>query len=624
MSISTTPPITFTKTAASPRGDNVEEGNRETTPRTKLIHSFKLPAVVPPLMAKNQMNDEINGLSDSRVAKRMNLPSLNNLLNYSHTSSYNSPDRLEKVREVCPTDEINLASNTGANWENNSSRQNAVPSKGLGYKLIPTAVPNSLHTNSTVAIDPEYYDQRRESLEFLADAALNSSKSECINGANSEGENTNISDKSLSKNENVSSSQYFELITEIIALKNSMFEHLPSLLIGETGPTPLITNISKSELQQLLSYSRKLTSTTRDLLLLKLKHDINTGQDDDIKNSSSSPLPKQQQVEPSTQVKRQPIAVTLPGVATLTNNKLSEESTLQPQNHPANFSMLPLGSHSGCTFQERNVAISPQYGIHAQPAFRFPNPPNINYKSQSYDHIDFLASNVSGPRCAHNLMKYHKRSASGPARGRTYSILLKPKYQHQQENQGTLLKMRQNAEDIRAYPTFSSHSNPHRQSMAQNAIAFEERSTSKPLLPIQGHRYTLSEPLLPLVFPVPNVTGAQKTPNKRKRQRRSASNSSNITTGASFGVCLHCQEKDTPEWRRGPYGNRTLCNACGLFYNKLIKKFGARDANIMMHYRRRVIPDDRRVPDIVEVPGSFVQLLKQRTDLDEQYAVIQT
>jgi hypothetical protein len=30
------------------------------------------------------------------------------------------------------------------------------------------------------------------------------------------------------------------------------------------------------------------------------------------------------------------------------------------------------------------------------------------------------------------------------------------------------------------------------------------------------------------------------------------------------GQCHSCEILDTPEWRRGPDGQRTLCNACGL------------------------------------------------------------
>ncbi|EPQ56661.1 hypothetical protein GLOTRDRAFT_138328 [Gloeophyllum trabeum ATCC 11539] len=37
-------------------------------------------------------------------------------------------------------------------------------------------------------------------------------------------------------------------------------------------------------------------------------------------------------------------------------------------------------------------------------------------------------------------------------------------------------------------------------------------------------------------------------------------------------VCLGCSATSTPEWRRGPMGPRTLCNACGLVYAKMIKR----------------------------------------------------
>ncbi|KAI9280142.1 GATA zinc finger-domain-containing protein [Umbelopsis sp. AD052] len=35
--------------------------------------------------------------------------------------------------------------------------------------------------------------------------------------------------------------------------------------------------------------------------------------------------------------------------------------------------------------------------------------------------------------------------------------------------------------------------------------------------------------------------------------------------------CHSCNVTETPEWRRGPDGARTLCNACGLHYAKLTK-----------------------------------------------------
>ncbi|OBS24577.1 hypothetical protein FPOA_05119 [Fusarium poae] len=32
--------------------------------------------------------------------------------------------------------------------------------------------------------------------------------------------------------------------------------------------------------------------------------------------------------------------------------------------------------------------------------------------------------------------------------------------------------------------------------------------------------------------------------------------------------CTFCNETDTPRWRQGPEGRRTLCNVCGLIYAK--------------------------------------------------------
>jgi len=36
--------------------------------------------------------------------------------------------------------------------------------------------------------------------------------------------------------------------------------------------------------------------------------------------------------------------------------------------------------------------------------------------------------------------------------------------------------------------------------------------------------------------------------------------------------CQFCHTRDSPEWRNGPLGKRTLCNACGIQYAKKMKK----------------------------------------------------
>ncbi|PWN17769.1 hypothetical protein BCV69DRAFT_301793 [Microstroma glucosiphilum] len=48
--------------------------------------------------------------------------------------------------------------------------------------------------------------------------------------------------------------------------------------------------------------------------------------------------------------------------------------------------------------------------------------------------------------------------------------------------------------------------------------------------------------------------------------------SSAAATGDEDRVCTDCGRTDSPEWRRGPLGPKTLCNACGLRYAKKVKR----------------------------------------------------
>jgi len=41
-----------------------------------------------------------------------------------------------------------------------------------------------------------------------------------------------------------------------------------------------------------------------------------------------------------------------------------------------------------------------------------------------------------------------------------------------------------------------------------------------------------------------------------------------ITFAKAPRECYICKETNTPEWRKGPTGKRTLCNACGLSFAK--------------------------------------------------------
>lgn len=50
---------------------------------------------------------------------------------------------------------------------------------------------------------------------------------------------------------------------------------------------------------------------------------------------------------------------------------------------------------------------------------------------------------------------------------------------------------------------------------------------------------------------------------KKKRKRRKGA-------GQSQKDCVNCHTRVTPEWRRGPSGNRDLCNSCGLRWAKQV------------------------------------------------------
>lgn len=63
-----------------------------------------------------------------------------------------------------------------------------------------------------------------------------------------------------------------------------------------------------------------------------------------------------------------------------------------------------------------------------------------------------------------------------------------------------------------------------------------------------------------------------------RRWMANQTSSTFLQKAAPPGRCHSCNRAETPEWRRGPDGARTLCNACGLHYAKLTRKMGANKA----------------------------------------------
>ncbi|KAG0348330.1 hypothetical protein BG005_011613, partial [Podila minutissima] len=68
------------------------------------------------------------------------------------------------------------------------------------------------------------------------------------------------------------------------------------------------------------------------------------------------------------------------------------------------------------------------------------------------------------------------------------------------------------------------------------------------------------------------------------------------------GRCLSCDSSDTPEWRRGPDGARTLCNACGLHYAKLMKRQNEQKQPVIANTRTEDAPPHGEQLHIITFP----------------------
>lgn len=91
----------------------------------------------------------------------------------------------------------------------------------------------------------------------------------------------------------------------------------------------------------------------------------------------------------------------------------------------------------------------------------------------------------------------------------------------------------------------------------------------------------------------------------------------NLEEEESNKRCFHCQSSKTPEWRAGPYGCENICNACGLFYRKIVSKFGEKGGNLLMKYRQQVCPTNRRVPPYIEIPEEYMAKFSKESGFDK-------
>lgn len=84
-----------------------------------------------------------------------------------------------------------------------------------------------------------------------------------------------------------------------------------------------------------------------------------------------------------------------------------------------------------------------------------------------------------------------------------------------------------------------------------------------------------------------------------------------------FSSCTNCKTRETPEWRRGPNGQRSLCNACGLFFSKLTRRYGSTHATKIFYHRNYSGSVENRTVPSVEEYDSILSLAKELKDFQE-------
>ena len=74
--------------------------------------------------------------------------------------------------------------------------------------------------------------------------------------------------------------------------------------------------------------------------------------------------------------------------------------------------------------------------------------------------------------------------------------------------------------------------------------------------------------------------------------------------------CHMCGVTETPEWRRGPAGDHTLCNACGLHYAKSLKR-QRKERDARKHSIDMLLNDVSFSSCFILIPNTFDFVLQQ-------------
>ncbi|KAJ0897066.1 putative transcription factor C2C2-GATA family [Helianthus annuus] len=109
---------------------------------------------------------------------------------------------------------------------------------------------------------------------------------------------------------------------------------------------------------------------------------------------------------------------------------------------------------------------------------------------------------------------------------------------------------------------------PHQFQTASPVSVLESSSSSSSSTSYSGSG-TIGSKMIPLS---PIQRGPQRARTKKKikkpkiQEENENQNENQNPPGQGVRKCLHCEITKTPQWRAGPMGPKTLCNACGVRY----------------------------------------------------------
>jgi hypothetical protein len=108
------------------------------------------------------------------------------------------------------------------------------------------------------------------------------------------------------------------------------------------------------------------------------------------------------------------------------------------------------------------------------------------------------------------------------------------------------------------------------------------------------------------------MAAAQKQQQQPSNKQNGPGGGGDVYTNDTTGVrrCTHCASEKTPQWRTGPLGPKTLCNACGVRYKsgRLVPEYrpAASPTFVLMQHSNshRKVMELRRQKELIHLRGS--------------------